>query len=148
MNNQWQDNLRSRMERHEEPAPEGLWNSIEQIMSAETIPAKRNIIPLWSLRIGAAAAAALILFFIGLRTLNVNENREDIRTAEQVQKEQSVPDTPSFDKEPVAKTEEQHVERSKKRRQIKFVIVRHVVQFANHFVEFGKFVVFQLQNQK
>lgn len=107
MNDQWQDNLRSRMERHEEPAPEGLWNSIEQIMSAETIPAKRNIIPLWSLRIGAAAAAALILFFIGLRTLNVNENREDIQTAEQVQKEHSVPDTPSFDKEPVAKTEEQ-----------------------------------------
>ena len=30
MNNQWQDNLRNRMEHHEEPVPEGLWESVEQ----------------------------------------------------------------------------------------------------------------------
>ena len=35
MNNQWQNKLRDRMERHEESAPEGLWDRIEQIMSAE-----------------------------------------------------------------------------------------------------------------
>ena len=47
---------------------------------------KRNIIPLWSLRIVGAAAAALVLFFIGLRILNL-ENSEDIQVAEKVQNE-------------------------------------------------------------
>ena len=82
MNNQWQNKLRDRMERHEESAPEGLWDRIEQIMSAEGVgnsaSSKRNITPLWSLRIVGAAAAALVLFFIGLRILNL-ENSEDIQ---------------------------------------------------------------------
>src|SRR5690554_2495401 len=90
MNNQWQNKLRDRMERHEESAPEGLWDRIEQIMSAEGVgnsaSSKRNIIPLWSLRIVGAAAAALVLFFIGLRILNL-ENSEDIQVAEKVQNE-------------------------------------------------------------
>ena len=90
MNNQWQNKLRDRMERHEESAPEGLWDRIEQIMSAEGVgnsaSSKRNITPLWSLRIVGAAAAALVLFFIGLRILNL-ENSEDIQVVEKVQNE-------------------------------------------------------------
>lgn len=110
MKNQWQDTLRDRMERHEEPAPEGLWNSIEQIMSGESVnkavPAKRkNIIPLWSQRIAAVAAVALILFFIGLYTLN--ESRKDVRIAELEQNEPSVLEIFTPKTEPVVKIEEQ-----------------------------------------
>lgn len=110
MKNQWQNTLRDRMERHEEPAPEGLWNNIEQIMSGESvnkaIPAKRKIIiPLWSQRIAAVAAVALILFFIGLYTLN--ESRKDVQIAELEQTEPSVPETLSPKTETVVKIEEQ-----------------------------------------
>lgn len=109
MKNQWQDTLRDRMERHEEPAPEGLWNSIEQIVSGEninkTLPAKRKIIPLWTQRIAAVAAIALILFYIGLHTLN--ESRKDVRIAELEQVETSAPETFTPKTEPVVKIEEQ-----------------------------------------
>jgi len=69
MNNQWQDNLRNRMEQHEEPAPEGLWESLEQAMSAGssvgTKPAGQQI-RLWDKRIGAVAAVGIVCFAIGL----------------------------------------------------------------------------------
>ena len=35
MSDQWQDNLRDRMEIHEEAVPEGVWESIELLMPAE-----------------------------------------------------------------------------------------------------------------
>ena len=43
MNKQWSDNLRKRMEMHQEPSPEGLWESIEQIMQED-----HSIEPLYS----------------------------------------------------------------------------------------------------
>ena len=77
MNDQWQDNLRSRMEQHEEPAPEGLWESIEQLMPSD------NKHHLWGKRTVAivAAAAAVALLFIVLFTTNRSE--EQIQYAEQ-----------------------------------------------------------------
>lgn len=68
MSNQWSDNLRKRMEIHQEPSPEGLWMDIEQIIKQNTsveTPPKQNKILLWSKRLGAVAAAILIIFVIG-----------------------------------------------------------------------------------
>lgn len=91
MNDQWQNKLRDRLSHHEEPAPEGLWDRIDQVMSGESVvknvPAKRNIILFRSLRVVGAVAAALVLFYIGSRTFNV-DSREDIQVAGQVQKEE------------------------------------------------------------
>lgn len=67
MSNKWSDNLRNRMDTHQEPAPDGLWDDIEMIVSKEdpekTLP-KRNKILLWGKYIGAVAAALLIILFI------------------------------------------------------------------------------------
>lgn len=68
MSNQWSDNLRKRMEIHQEPSPEGLWEDIEQAMKQNNsvkIPPKPNKLLLWGKRIGAVAAAVLALLFIG-----------------------------------------------------------------------------------
>ncbi len=69
MSDQWQDNLRDRMELHEEAVPEGLWESIELLMPAE------NKHRAWSKRMIALAvsAAAVILLFIVLYTTNENQ---------------------------------------------------------------------------
>lgn len=58
MNDKWQDNLRSRMEYHEESAPEGLWEGIEQQLSYSK---KRR---LFGISVGAVAAVAVILLFL------------------------------------------------------------------------------------
>ena len=75
MNSQWSDNLRKRMEAHEEPSPEGLWEDIEQIVTKELLfqtgkhpvqsssGQKKSL--LWAKRIGAVVAIILILYFIG-----------------------------------------------------------------------------------
>ncbi len=75
MNSQWSDNLRKRMEAHEAPSPDGLWEDIEQIVTKE-LPfrteehpvqslsgQKKNL--LWAKRIGAVAAILLVLLFVG-----------------------------------------------------------------------------------
>lgn len=84
MKNQWQDNLRNRMEHHEEPVPQGLWESVEQVMSAgspvDTKPAKQRV-RLRDKRIGAVAAVGIVLFFVGLYTLK--ENQKNIQLVEQ-----------------------------------------------------------------
>lgn len=70
MNDQWQDKLRDRMERHEEPAPEGLWEGIEQRITVCNLPGERsgsNNGRMRAVRIGAVvavAAATVILFFL------------------------------------------------------------------------------------
>lgn len=67
MSNQWPNNLRKRMETHQEPSPEGLWEDIERIMQQESsiaIPPKQNKILLWSKRIGAIAAVILVILLI------------------------------------------------------------------------------------
>ncbi len=67
MKNQWQNNLRDRMERHEEPAPDGLWNRIEQIMNAgsynKAVQARRNTL-LWgpAHRNGSRCGAYFVLY--------------------------------------------------------------------------------------
>ncbi|WP_019541216.1 outer membrane beta-barrel protein [Proteiniphilum acetatigenes] len=80
MNSQWSDNLRKRMEAHEEPSPDGLWEDIEQIVTKElpfrTVERpvqspsgeKKNL--LWVKRIGAVAAILLVLLFVGDFFLN------------------------------------------------------------------------------
>ena len=101
MKNQWQDDLRNKMELHEEPTPEGLWDDIEQRLlaanSTPTVPPKRTI-PLWIVRTGAAAVIALLLLFVGLLFLKDDEEElqlaEQSRVAEQNQRKQSVTDTP------------------------------------------------------
>lgn len=75
MSNQWSDNLRKRMETHQEPSPEGLWEDIERAMKQNDsikIPLKQNKILLWSKRIGTAAAAVLVLLFVGNYFLKEN----------------------------------------------------------------------------
>ena len=89
MKNQWQDNLRSRMEHYEEPAPEGLWESVEQALMAGGVAGQR--IRLWDKRIGAVAAVGIVLFFIGLYTLK--ENQKSVQPVEQVRHELSAPAT-------------------------------------------------------
>lgn len=70
MNDQWQDNLRERMEGHEEPAPEGVWEGIERHITAGSMdggisPSRK--LRVWGKRVGATAAVAavaIILLFI------------------------------------------------------------------------------------
>lgn len=118
MKDQWQDNLRNRMEDHEEPAPEGLWDDVERIMSAESaadaLHAGRRI-QLWSRRAGAVAAVAVVLFFIGLFTWKENQNI--IRP---------VPIVHSTKKEEVAKVEELlFAHKTEKRRPEPEVVLPH-----------------------
>lgn len=123
MKNQWQDNLRNRMEHHEEPVPEGLWESVEQAMSAGssvgTKPAGQRI-RLWDKRIGAVAAVGIVLFFIGLYTLK--ENQKNVQLVEQRQPELPAP-VALPDKEPLLahRTENGKPETEKKLRGAKGV---------------------------
>ena len=61
----WTSRLRERLEEHETPAPEGLWQQIEQSLPAER---KAKVRPLrrW---LAAAAAAALLVGGVGLGLL-------------------------------------------------------------------------------
>lgn len=61
MNNKWQDNLRSRIELHEESAPDGLWEVIEQQMSFDK---KRRFFGISVGVVAAVAVAVILLFFI------------------------------------------------------------------------------------
>lgn len=67
MSDQWSDKLRKRMENHQEPSPEGLWEDIERTMkqnnSIPIIP-RQNKILFWSKRLGSVAAAVLVILVI------------------------------------------------------------------------------------
>lgn len=100
MNKQWQDDLRDRMELHEEPTPEGLWDNIEQLLHPANVPVmppKRGI-PLWAARSAAVAAVALVLLIIGIRLLNNDRGElhvvEQNHVAKQNHRDQSVTDPP------------------------------------------------------
>ena len=71
MNNQWQNSLRNRMEQHEEAAPGGLWESIDEQLSAGVIvpvaPTGRKQI-LKRISMAAAAAVAIVLLTVVLFT--------------------------------------------------------------------------------
>lgn len=84
MNNEWLNNLRSRMENHEEEVPEGLWDDIkDELFSEEENKLIPGFIPSidaeneekkidaigagnksWLYRIGSVAAAAVLIFMI------------------------------------------------------------------------------------
>jgi len=67
MNDPWQDNLRDRMERHEEPAPEGAWEGIERLITAARLDgglSRSRQLRVWGRRIGAAAAVAVAIILL------------------------------------------------------------------------------------
>lgn len=100
MNKQWQDDLRDRMELHEEPTPEGLWDDVEQLLHTANVPATppKRAIPLWAACSAAVAAVALVLLIIGIRLLNDEGGElhvaEQNHVAKQNHRDQSVTDPP------------------------------------------------------
>ncbi len=71
MNDKWQDELRNRMNFHEEEAPEGLWKGLEQRLISENMLFETDIISatnkkrrLLIISINAVVAAIVLLFFI------------------------------------------------------------------------------------
>lgn len=75
MSDQWQDRLRNRMDLHEEIAPEGLWEGIEERIEIVTPilkkinGSKRNLV-IWSL--GSVAVAAVVLIMVVLLPFNTD----------------------------------------------------------------------------
>lgn len=75
MNSQWSNNLQKRMEAHEAPSPDGLWENIEQIVARDLpfqavdqlvqSPSEQKKKLLWIKWIGAAAAILLVLLLVG-----------------------------------------------------------------------------------
>ncbi len=86
MSDQWQDNLRNRMERHEEPAPEGLWEGIDQLITGRSTVGENSLKPTHSIRgiyIGAlSAVAAVTILLLLILQYNSSETREDVRFTE------------------------------------------------------------------
>lgn len=95
MNNEWLNNLRSRMENHEEEVPEGLWDDIRDKLFSEEEENKliTGFIPaidaenkeqkvgetnvggkFWPYRIGGIAAAAVLIFMIMKIVPEENQN--------------------------------------------------------------------------
>ena len=81
MNDQWQDNLRNRMERHEETAPEGLWEGIDQLITAGGLDgrvSRAHTLRVWGRRVGATAAVAAVAIVLLLIVRNSSmENQSD-----------------------------------------------------------------------
>jgi len=86
MSDQWQDNLRNRMKRHEEPAPEGLWEGIDQLITDGSTGRENSLKPNRSIRsiyigvLSAVAAVAVLLLLI-LR-YSSSDNQEDVSFTE------------------------------------------------------------------
>lgn len=92
MNSQELDNLRKRMETHQEPSPERLWEDLEQSIKKEhsiKFPLKRKKIQLWGKYIGAVAAAAIFILFIG--NYISEKNQIDTKLAIQAIQKQNKP---------------------------------------------------------
>ena len=113
MNDQWQDNLRNRMERHEEPAPEGLWEGIDQLITAERMVgriSRNHKIWVWGKHIGATAAvaaAAIALLFIVRNGSMENQTDEPFAgnvTSTKPQQEQPIEEVVIADKKEVPST--------------------------------------------
>lgn len=104
MSNQWQDELRSRMEHYEEPAPEGLWERVEQMMNAGSGTIARPVgkgVGMWYRRAGAVAAVGIVLFFTGLYLFR--ENQKNVQSvALQDSNERHAPATLSIRKPQLA----------------------------------------------
>lgn len=88
MDEQWIENLRKRFKDKTEPAPDGLWNSLEAAMASadvanrkqKTDRSKAKAVPLWGKSAAAAAACVLLLlgaaflFMKNTDTGNIKEN--------------------------------------------------------------------------
>lgn len=106
MNDQWQDNLRNRMERHEEPAPEGLWEGIDQLITAGGMDgrvSRSHTLRMWGRRVGATAAVAavaIVLLFI-VRNSSMENQSDEVFTGNvtptQPQQEQPIVEIPIAD---------------------------------------------------
>ena len=84
MSNQWSDNLRKRMENHQEPSSDELWMDIVQALkqeSSQTAAPKQNRILLWSKRLGVVAAILLLIVFIG--NYLITENSQELQIVTQ-----------------------------------------------------------------
>lgn len=66
MERDWLDSLKKRMEDFEEPAPEGLWNTIESAVPGFA-PARKTLLPPWLWRTATAAAVVAFGIFAGIR---------------------------------------------------------------------------------
>lgn len=93
MSNQWSDKLRKRMEMHQEPSPDGLWDDIEHIILAgglqtPTEEPKRAF--LWVKRISVAAILFILALSIGYITINHNSTHTQ-QVAEVVSTEETTP---------------------------------------------------------
>lgn len=111
MSNQWSDNLRKRMEEHQEPSPKMLWADLEQIMQKEhsaKFPTKEKKVLLWSKRIGAIAAVAIIALILGYYSIS-DQNKENIELAIETHEGQDMPgierNTPNQEKNLTAKND-------------------------------------------
>ena len=106
MNDQWQDNLRNRMERHEETAPEGLWEGIDQLITAGGMDGKvsrSHTLRMWGRRVGATAAVAavaIVLLFI-VRNSSMEHQSDEVFTGNvtptKPQQEQPIEEIPIAD---------------------------------------------------
>jgi hypothetical protein len=113
MNDQWQDNLRNRMEHHEETAPEGLWEEIDQLIIAGGMygrVSRNHTLRVWGRRAGATAAVAavaIVLLFI-VRNSSMENQSDEVFTGNvtptQPQQEQPIEEIPIADKKDAPST--------------------------------------------
>ena len=113
MNDQWQDNLRNRMEHHEEPAPEGLWEAIDQHITARSIKgrvSRNQTLRLWGKRVGATAAVAAvaIVLLLIVRDSSMENQSDGVFTGDvtptRPQQEQPIKEIAMADKEAAPST--------------------------------------------
>lgn len=95
----WLDDIRTRLEQHEEPAPEGLWESIEAQISTEETAKARPVIPVWAWSTVSIAAVAVIAFFIFFNPKEeeltlIREHQEVALTTEDISKNILPPENP------------------------------------------------------
>ena len=113
MNDQWQDNLRNRMGRHEETAPEGLWEEIDQLITAGGMDgrvSRSHTLRVWGRRAGAAAAVAavaIVLLFI-VRNSSMEHQSDEVFTGNvtptKPQQEQPIEEIPIVDRKDAPST--------------------------------------------
>lgn len=81
MNEQWRKELQQKMDAYRESAPEVSWSEIEQAVKANRPKQRASTVPMWSKRISAAAAVALIITGIGvIRFAGDNDKQSPLAT--------------------------------------------------------------------
>ncbi len=95
MSNQWSEKLRKRMEVHQEPSPDGLWDDIEHIILAgglQTPIEEPKRAMLWVKRVSAAAILFLLALSVGYLTFNRNNTHTQL-VSEVISTEENTPDS-------------------------------------------------------